>query len=214
MTDKNLKAEAEKIIEMRARGFTRKQIGEELFMCPGNVNAVVKKAGLYEEYMKFSRMKVYSDNKEEIRRLLESGAPYSEICGRFGVGKQTVIVWRNRLGIPPRPTGGGNSLHLDVNEIVRLRKEGRSYKEIGELLDASAGAIQHNLRKAGIKCGKTSVRKFPKDPVELEKVKRLLESDKTTQELSQQLGVGLTTVSVWRRKIGVMDTGRGRRRTW
>lgn len=214
MTDKDLKTEAEKIIEMRARGLTRKQIGEELFMCPSNVNVVVKKAGLYEQYMKFSRMTVYSDNKEEIRRLLESGAPYSEICKRFGVCKQTVIVWRNRLGIPPRPTGGGNSLHLDINEIVRLRKEGRSYKEIGELLDASAGAIQHNLRKAGIKCGKTSTRKFPKDPAELEKVKRLLESDKTTQGLAETLGIGLSTVSQWRRKIGVTDAGLGRRRTW
>lgn len=214
MTDEELKTEAEKIIEMRARGLTRKQIGEELFMCSGNVTVIVKKAGLYEQYMKFSKMKVYSRNKEEIRRLLESGAPYSEICGKFGVDRQTVTVWRNRLGIPPRPTGGGNCLHLDVSDIVRLRKEGRSYKEIGVLLGASAGSIQHNLRKAGIKCGKTSVRKFPKDPVELKKVKRLLESDKTTQELAETLGIGLSTVSQWRRKIGATDTGRGRRRTW
>lgn len=214
MTDNELKAEAERIIEMRARGLTRKQIGEALFRCPGNLYVILKRAGLHEQYMNSSKSKVFSKNKEEIRRLLESGAPYSELCAKYGVRWQTVKAWRKKLGIPPRPTGGVDRLHLDLNEIVRLREEGRSYKEIGVLLGASSGAIQHVLGKAGIKCGKTCVRKFPKDPEEMEKVKKLLESGKTTQRIAEQLGIGLATVSVWRRKLGVQDTGRGRRRTW
>lgn len=213
MTDNH---EIARIMELRAQGLNAEQIGKELFFCGAAIRKKVREAGLSEQYHRMSEKSPFEKNRDDIREMLESGAKYSEIMSRFGVSQTTVRNWRRALGLPPRPLGGGNSLHLNIDELSRLRKSGKTFVEIGRMVGAAGQTVWSNLVKSGTieHSGNDPRRKFPNDPEELDKLRALLSDGHTNREIGERYGVNISTVSNWRRKLRIQDAGHGRRRKW
>lgn len=216
MDERELLADIDRIMQLRGQGLTTAEIGARLFMCPASVRRRVNIAGLKEQYYCCSRKYIFQKNRDAIREMLESGARIGEICERFGVSKNTVQRWRRALKIPPGNHGGWNSLHLDPDELEKLWNEGKNFTEIGRIVGATGSTVRLNMVRAGIvgAVGNIRIRKFPADPEELKKLRELLSGGFKNSELAEMLGIASSTVSGWRRKLGINDIGHGRRRRW
>ena len=125
-----------------------------------------------------------------------------------------VAQQRKALGIPPRPLGGGNSLHLDGEELARLWNDGKSYTEIGKIVGAASQTVKNNLIRNGTIPKPCKKIRFPESQEEIAKLRKMFDGELKTVELAEKLGVGISTVSSWRRRLGIKYTGRGRRRKW
>lgn len=210
MTDDH---EIARIMELRAQGLNSEQIGKVLFFCGSAIRKKVRNAGLSEQYQMMAEKSSFKKNRDDIREMLESGAKYSEIMSRFGVSQSAVRKWCKALEIPPRPRGGGNSRHLDIKELIRLRESGKTYVEIGKIVGAAGQTVWANLVRAGVvKSGRGSpLRKFPDDPGELARLRILLSDGYTNYEIAKQYGIRPNTVSKWRSKMNIPGAGRGRK---
>ena len=211
MTDEQ---EIARIMELRGQGLNAEQIGKKLFFSGAAIRKKVRKAGLSEQYHKMSGKSVLEMNRDDIREMIESGAKFSEIMSKYGVSKTTVAQWRKALGIPPRPLGGGNSLHLDGEELARLWYDGKSYTEIGKIVGAASQTVKNNLIRNGTIPKPCKKIRFPESQEEIAKLRKMFDGELKTVELAEKLGVGISTVSSWRRRLGIKNTGRGRRRKW
>lgn len=207
MTDEQ---EIARIMELRGQGLNAEQIGKKLFFSGAAIRKKVRKAGLSEQYHKMSGKSVLEMNRDDIREMIESGAKFSEIMSKYGVSKTTVAQWRKALGIPPRPLGGGNSLHLDGEELARLWNDGKSYTEIGKIVGAASQTVKNNLIRNGTIPKPCKKIRFPESQEEIAKLRKMFDGELKTVELAEKLGVGISTVSSWRRRLGIKNTGRGR----
>lgn len=117
-------------------------------------------------------------------------------------------------GNSARPLGGGNSLHLDGEELARLWNDGKSYTEIGKIVGAASQTVKNNLIRNGTIPKPCKKIRFPESQEEIAKLRKMFDGELKTVELAEKLGVGISTVSSWRRRLGIKNTGRGRRRKW
>jgi len=87
--------------------------------------------------------------------MWEAGEPTSYIAKQLGMSENAVLAWVDRA----RGNGREISLRRLRNrelwpEILALRKQGLTNREIGERLDSNQASIENmiqNMRKAGIK---------------------------------------------------------------
>lgn len=209
MTDEQ---EIARIMELRAQGLNAEQIGKELFFSGSAIRKKIRKDGLSEQFLMSGKL-AFERIRDDVRIMFEHNIRYDDIAVKYNVTKDTVRRWRIELGIPIKPHGGANSLHLDIEELIRLRESGKTYAEIGKIVGAAGQTVWANLVRAGVvQSGKGSpLRKFPDDPEELECLRILLSDGYTNYEIAKRYGIRPGTVSGWRSKMNIPGAGRGRK---
>lgn len=209
MTDEQ---EIARIMELRAQGLNAEQIGKELFFSGSAIRKKIRKAGLSEQFLMSGKL-AFERIRDDVRIMFERGVRYDDIAVKYNVTKDTVRRWRIELGIPIKPHGGANSLHLDIEELIRLRESGKTYAEIGKIVGAAGQTVWANLVRAGVvQSGKGSpLRKIPDDPEELACLRILLSDGYTNYEIAKRYGIRPGTVSGWRSKMNIPGAGRGRK---
>jgi len=97
----------------------------------------------------------HAERNETLVEMWEAGEPTSYIAKQLGMSENAVLAWVDRA----RGNGREISLRRLRNrelwpEILALRKQGLTNREIGERLDSNQASIENmiqNMRKAGIK---------------------------------------------------------------
>lgn len=163
MTDEQ---EIARIMELRAQGFNAEQIGKELFFSGSAIRKKIRKAGLSEQFLMSGKL-AFERIRDDVRIMFEHNIRYDDIAVKYNVTKDTVRRWRIELGIPIKPHGGANSLHLDIEELIRLRESGKTYAEIGKIVGAAADII-------GVSAAEYSAKENDRMPITREEYHNIL----------------------------------------
>ena len=149
-SEEEIRAEAEKIMELRKQRLTVAEISARVHMCDTNIYKLMKKAGMHEEFFRFSPKKILVQEEADIRAMFGSGVPYREIAEKFGVGYKTVQRWRRNLKLPPGRRGGPNNCKADHAKIAELYENGMTMADIARQTDISAYYVKQILKKTGV----------------------------------------------------------------
>ena len=88
-----------------------------------------------------------------------------------------------------------NSLKNLVYEVKRLIEEGKTNKQIAEILDINEKTVRNYKKQLGIKT---------RDEIKQEnllRTKELVQQGKSTKEIAEILGITVTTVNVYKREL-------------
>lgn len=147
----------DKILKLRLEGLTIEQIGQELKVKPGSVNQYLRsmrKEGMIETQTREHWNKKHRDKKaDEARSRIDAKTvetlrllnyPYSKIAQKLNV---PVNVLKKEFGFIPL-----GRMRLQET-VLKLRKEGKSYKAISIILkkhQGTIGRVIHTLIKKGL----------------------------------------------------------------
>ncbi|CAB4198014.1 Transposase IS30-like HTH domain containing protein [uncultured Caudovirales phage] len=96
-------------------------------------------------HLKLSRKKIKS-----IESLYNSGLSQREVGKLFSVSYSTIDRVMRKHNIPVRSSGPIKRIHLDIDQITKLRNSGSTLKEIGVLFKASHTTIFNFIIKNNI----------------------------------------------------------------
>src|SRR3989304_5901525 len=150
----------------------------------------------------------WTDGKiSQLKNLIADGLSYKEIAQRMGVTIPAVvgvIVYRNL----PHPTVSSKKPKWSKekrNEIIRLRREGKTYREIARIFAVPTSTIHgvicmYNLPR------KVKSRDWSKSPELIAEMKRLFRLGRPNLEVAAYLGVKTSYVKILARKFGITRT--------
>lgn len=98
--------------------------------------------------------KLLPEYADEMRRLYwDEGLTMEEVAGRYGVTRQTVLRYFYQHGIPSKPVGprkGCRQVSSMRDELMRLRTEGMTLKDIAREYDVTPEAVSKWMVRCGL----------------------------------------------------------------
>ena len=85
----------------------------------------------------------------EVIALYEAGRSLHRIAEMFGVNHTTINYHLRREGVALRPNGT-HELPISTKEILQLREQGWTYKQIGERVGVSPDTARRRVDRARI----------------------------------------------------------------
>lgn len=134
---------------------------------------------------------VTESESAEIVQLRNEGKSFREISRLMGgISPDTIRRHLRKGDIKPMFSTPGRK-GIDTSEIVRLRNEGKSYREISALVDISRTAIKYHLKKANYPVRRQITFNRVSDPSE---ILRLQDAGKTYEEIAATLNISVGAV--------------------
>jgi DNA-binding CsgD family transcriptional regulator/transcriptional regulator len=194
------KEEKEKLVSLREQGLTGKEIAAYF---PGRSEATIKNllAKLSPKQVKWT-----DEEDSRIKQLYLEGLSYKEIARKFPTRSSDAIKTRINIVMKPLVDSGEYSLRNTnysrtwnkekQDLILKMREEGKTYKEMAEATGVSTGFISHKM-VALIEYGKVQ-KKYEQKDWTLEEELQIAEwraQGKNTDFIAEQLGRSYASVA-------------------
>ncbi len=184
-----------KVVRLYKEGKNKDEISKELGVSVSTIDKDIKyliAKGLIEDQE--TKKKTIQDRREKVLVLYNQGNTLIKIAEELGVSINTVYKDVGFLRETGRIKGKVNKREEKVNirreRVAKLYKEGKTEKEIAEILGISFNTVQKDITYL-IKNGIIE----PKITIRRKKVARLYEEGKNKVEISKELGVSVSTVN-------------------
>ncbi|MBR5094472.1 MAG: helix-turn-helix domain-containing protein [Oscillospiraceae bacterium] len=141
-----------------------------------------------------------AEKEPVLRALYKAGLSDVKISRLAGISKTAVLLWRRRTGRAPnkQDTPKGRPKRLDRERARELYEQGRTDREIGELLGVNENTVWDWRKKEGLQSNgakKSEARRVA--------MKELYEQGMSDYAIAAALGVRRNAVICWRKRTGL-----------
>ena len=177
------------ILELYQVGLKKNTIAKRLNVCRGVVYSCLEYHGLHKNEGKGSIIKLTPEMRQDIKALREEGLTWGDILRETGVSKKQVYRTKTagdgKYGGNKLKRNGYRTMTPEIREqAVKLRNEGKTWKEIGDMFGISRQQFYwHDMAKDQ----RHAVRK-PVTSEAIEKAKQLKDQGLSWKKIGETLG--------------------------